>query len=104
MTVVVAFLLASSFEVAVIVTLPEVPGAVHTPVLPLIAPPLAVQVTVPRFPPLVVVLKVVELLTVRVGEAGLMGLTTTVCGVTSAEFTVACCPAALVTVRVNVVV
>ena len=102
-TVVVAFLLASSFDVAVIVTLPAVPGAVHAPVLPLIAPPLAVQATVPKFPPLVVVLKVVELFTVRVGEAGLTGLTTTVCGVTSAESTVACCPPALVTVRVNVV-
>jgi hypothetical protein len=88
-TMVVADLVASSFDVAVIVTLPAVPGAVHTPVLTLIAPPLAVQLIPLVFPPLAVVLKVVALLTVRVGAAGLIAFTTTVCGVTKADVAVA---------------
>ena len=78
-------MLASSLDVAVMVTFPAVDGAVHAPVLGLMAPPLADQVTPFVTPPVAVVLNVVELLTVRVGAPGLSGFTTTVCGVTVTE-------------------
>ena len=80
-----ADLLESSFDVAVIVTFPDAFGAVHAPVLALIVPALADQVMPLITPPVAVVLKVVELFTVRVGAAGVIALTITVCGVTMTE-------------------
>jgi hypothetical protein len=84
-TAVVAVLLLSSVEVAVIVTFPEVPGAVHMPALAFIVPALADQLIPFVTPPLAVVVKVVVLFTVFVGAAGVIALTTTVCGVTVTE-------------------
>jgi hypothetical protein len=75
-------------------------GAVQTPVLALMVPALALQVTVSSAPPVTVVPKVVVEPTVRVGAAGLGVATTTVCGVTW-QMVVAVVPAALVTVRVK---
>jgi len=94
-TVVVAVLLLSSVEVAVIVTFPEVPGAVQVPVLEFIVPALADQLIPFVTPPLAVVVKIVVLFTVFVGAAGAIALTTTVCGVTVTELS-AKSPAALV--------
>ena len=82
---VVADLVPSSFDVAVIVTLPAVAGAVQTPVLLFIVPRLADHVIPPVAPPLVVVLKEVKVFAVTVGAEGEIALTTTVCGVTSAD-------------------
>jgi hypothetical protein len=84
-TMVVVDFVPSSFDVAVMVTLPAVPGAVHAPVLALITPPVAVQVIPLVAPPVTVVVKVVAVLTMRVGDAGLIAFTTTVCGVTVTE-------------------
>ena len=84
-TVVEADLLVSSLEVAVMTTLPGVAGAVQAPVLALIVPPVADQVSPLVRPPVAVVEKVVALLTVRLGAAGVMGATATVCGVTVTE-------------------
>ena len=83
-----ADLVVSSFEVAVIVIVPAVPGAVQPPVLAFIVPALAVHEMPLVTPPVAVVVKVVEVLTVRVGAAGLMAFTTTVCGVTVMELSV----------------
>jgi len=94
-TVVVAVLLLSSFAVAVMVTLPAVAGAVHAPVPAFIAPALADHVMPLVTPPVAVVVKVVAVLTVLVGAAGLMALTATVCGVTVTELSTKS-PAALV--------
>ena len=94
-TVVVTNLLLSSREVAVMVTLPVVAGAVQTPVPASMVPALAVQVIPLVTPPLAVEVKVVEVLTERVGAAGAMGVRATVCGVTVAE-TLAESPAASV--------
>jgi len=102
-TVVVADLVTSSFDDAVIVTAPAVLGAFQTPVLAFIVPALTDQATPPVAPPLVVAVKVVELFTVRVGEAGLMGFTVTVWGVTTEDSAVAVWPGVLMTVSVNVV-
>ena len=87
-TVVEADLVPSSFDVPVIVTLPAVAGAVHAPVLAFMVPALAVQLMPFVAPPEAVVPNVVELFTVSVGLAGLIGLTTTVCGVTVTELSV----------------
>jgi hypothetical protein len=84
-TAVVAVLLLSSLDVAVMVTLPAVPGAVHTPLPVFIVPALADHVTLLVTPPVAVVEKVVELLTVRVGAAGVIAPTATVFGVTATE-------------------
>ena len=84
-TVVVAVLLLSSFAVAVMVTFPAVAGAVHAPVLAFIVPALADHVMPLVTPPVAVVVKVVAVLTVFVGEVGLMAFTATVCGVTVTE-------------------
>ena len=94
-TVVLAVFVASSCDVAVMVTLPAVPGAVHVPVLALIVPALADHVMPLVAPPVAVILKVVELFTVRVGTAGVMAPTVTVCGATVTELS-AKSPAALV--------
>ena len=77
-TAVVAVLLLSSVEVAVMVTLPAVPGAVQVPVLEFIVPALADQLIPLVTPPVAVVAKVVVLFTVFVGAAGTIALTTTV--------------------------
>jgi hypothetical protein len=82
---VVADLVLSSTDVAVMVTLPAVAGAVHAPVAAFIVPALADHVMLLVTPPVAVVVKVVALLTVFVGAAGLMAFTTTVCGVTVTE-------------------
>jgi|SRR5690242_1499851 len=87
-TFVVADLLLSSFDVAVIVTLPARAGAVHVPVLGLIVPPLADHAMPSVTPPLAVAEKVVALLTVLVGASGVIAFTTTVCGVTVTELSV----------------
>ena len=84
-TVVVADLPESSLDVAAIVTLPEFAGAVHAPVAAFMVPALADQAIPFVTPPVILVLNVVELLTVRVGVAGAIALTTTVCGVTVTE-------------------
>jgi len=83
--VVVADLLPSSLDVAVMVTLPATAGAVQVPLAPFIAPALADQAIPLVAPPVAVVLNVVAVLTVRVGALGLTGFTTTVCGVTVTE-------------------
>jgi hypothetical protein len=54
-------------------------------VLLFIVPRLADHVIPPVAPPLVVVLKGVEVFAVTVGAEGEIALTTTVCGVTSAD-------------------
>ena len=69
-------------------------GAVQTPAA-VIVPTVALQVRLLVRPPLAVALKVVEVPTVRVGAAGLTGLTATVCGVTVVEASTES-PAALV--------
>ena len=84
-TMVVAVLLLSSFDVAVMVTGPMVAGAVQAPVPAIIVPPLADQLMRLVAPPVAVVLNAVVLFTVRVGAAGLTAFTTTVCGVTLTE-------------------
>ena len=94
-TVVVMFFVASSLDVAVMVTLPDETGAVQAPVFAFMVPALADQVIALVTPPVMVVEKVVEVLTVRVGVAGLMAFTTTVCGVTVTELSTES-PAALV--------
>ena len=100
-TVVVAVLATSSVEVAVMVTVPAVAGAVQAPVLALMLPPVADQV-MPLVAPLeAVALKVVVELAVRVPPTGLMAPTATVCTVMG-RLVVAVLPAALVTVRVKV--
>src|SRR5690348_4324404 len=60
LTVVVAVLPLSSLDVAVMVTLPAVAGAVQAPVAAFIDPALADQVTLLVTPPVAVVAKVVE--------------------------------------------
>ena len=84
-TVVVADIAPLSFEVAVMVTGPAVLGAVHAPVFALIVPGLADHVIPFVMPPVAVVLKAVALFTVRVGAAGVIAFTATVCGVTVTE-------------------
>jgi hypothetical protein len=74
-TVVVAVLEESSTEVAVMVTVWGVVGAVQ--VFPDQVPPELLQVTVPRAPPVTVALKGVAVDTVLVEAAGLMAPTTT---------------------------
>ena len=100
-TDVVANLVGSAREVAVIVTVPAAAGAVHTPVLATMVPALAVQVRPFVTPPVAVSVKVVVVPAVRVGSAGLMAPTLTT-WVVKRTATVAVLPAALVTVRVNV--
>ena len=95
LTVVVAVLLLSSLDVAVMVILPAVAGAVQTPVLAFMVPALADQLMLLVTPPVAVVEKVVELLTVRVGVVGVIAPTTTVFGVTMTELSTLS-PAALV--------
>ena len=82
-TVVVAVFAELSWDVAVMVTLPVVLGAVH--VLAFHVPALADQLMLFVTPPVAVVVNVVVLFTVFVGAAGVMGFTTTVCGVTVTE-------------------
>jgi len=93
-TVVVLFLVTSSLDVAVMVTLPGELGAVQVVVPPLLVVvglkvPLPDHVTLPVFPPLVVVLNVeasFELVeTVTVDVPTVIALTTTGCGVTATE-------------------
>ena len=84
-TFAVAVLLLSSFDVAVIVTLPGRAGAVHVPVLGFIVPALADQAMLLVTPPVEVAVKRVVLLTVRVGPDGLIAFMTTVCGDTVRE-------------------
>jgi hypothetical protein len=91
----------SSTEVAVMVTACAVPGAVHTPVLESMVPLVADQVRPFVTPPVEVAEKVVLVPTVRVGFAGEIAPTTTVCGVT-VTLLLATSPAAFVTVRVKV--
>jgi len=74
---VVAVLLLSSFDVAVMVTGPMVAGAVQTPKA-VIAPALADQLMRLVAPPVAVVLKLVPLITATVGAAGVIAFTTTV--------------------------
>ena len=69
-TVVLAVFLASSTEVAVMVALPAVAGAVQTPPL-VMAPAVVDQVTPLVAPPVTVLLKVVGVETATVGAAGL---------------------------------
>ena len=76
-TVVLAVLLASSAEVAVMVAVPAAAGAVQTPPL-VIAPDVAVQVTPLVAPPVTVLPKVVGVETATVGAAGLRAPTATV--------------------------
>lgn len=90
-----ALLLLSSFEVAVIVTLPGAAGAVHAPVLAFMEPALAVHVIPLVTPPVEVVENVVEVFTVRVGVDGLIALTAIARGVTMTELSIKS-PAALV--------
>ena len=85
LTAVVAVLLLSSLDVAVMVTLPAVAGAVQTPVLAFMVPALADQLMLLVTPPVAVVENVVDLVTVRVGAAGVIAPTTTVFGVTMTE-------------------
>ena len=70
------------------VTLPAVAGAVQAPVAAFMEPELADHEMPLVTPPVAVVLKVVVLLTVRVGAAGLMAFIATVCGVTVMELSV----------------
>ena len=100
-TVVEAVLVGSSFDVTVMVTDPAVAGATHRPVLALMEPALALQVTLLVAPPLAVLLKVVLVLMLRVTAAGETAVRATVLTVT-VRGVVAVVPAALVTVRVNV--
>jgi hypothetical protein len=95
-TVVVAVLVGSSTEVAVIVTVCTVVGAVQ--VLPIQVPAVLLQVTVPRLPPVTALLKTVFVETVSIRAAGLIAPTATVCGATVTKV-VAVVPAAFVTVR-----
>jgi hypothetical protein len=83
--VVVANLLGSSLDVAVIVTLPGLAGAVQAPVFGFITPALADHVRALVTPPVAVVVNAVELFTVRVGAAGAIELMAMVCGVTVTE-------------------
>lgn len=83
--VVVDNLVGSSWDVAVIITFPAPAGAVQAPVLGFMEPALAVQVIALLTPPADVELKSVVVLTVRVGSAGAIALTTTTCGVTVTE-------------------
>ena len=99
--VVLADLAGSSTEVAVMVTVWAVTGAVQTPVLATMVPALAVQARVFVAPPVAVALKVVLVPVVRVGKAGVMAPTLTAWVVRVTE-AVAVLPAALVTVRVKV--
>jgi hypothetical protein len=85
LTLVVAVFAGLSCDVAVMVTLPAVAGAVQAPVLAFMAPALADQLMLLVTPPVAVVEKVVELLTVRVATVGVIAFTTTVCGVTETE-------------------
>ena len=96
LTTVLELFETSSLEVAVMVTLPGVPGAVQTPVTGSMVPAEALQVTAFVTPPVAVAVKVVEVLTERTGAEGVTGPTTTVCGVTVAEASTVS-PAALVT-------
>ena len=84
-TVVVADFEPSSFEVAVIVKVPLPAGAVQTPDPAFIVPPLADHVMPLVTPPTAVVVNVGVLFTLTVEFAGLIALTTTVCGVTVTE-------------------
>ena len=88
LTMVAAVLLPSSFEAAVMVTLPAMAGALQTPVLALIVPAAADHVIPLVAPPVAVVLNAVVLFTVRIGAAGLTAFTKTVCGVTVTELSV----------------
>ena len=85
----------SSREVAVMVAVPAAAGAVQAPVFASMVPAVAVQVRAFVAPPVAVAVKVVWVLTVRVGATGLTGLRTTVCGVTRTDAS-AESPAALV--------
>ena len=76
------------------VVLPARAGAVQ--VLPTQVPPELLQVTVPRAPPVIVLLKTVLEATFTVGLPGLRAPTTTVCGVMVLLASTAS-PAALVT-------
>ena len=87
-TRVVADFVLSSFEVAVIVRLPAVPGAVQAPVAALMEPELADHEMPLVTLPVAVVVKVVVLSMVRVGAAGAMAFTATVCGMTVTELSV----------------
>jgi len=94
-TMVVAVLVASSFDVAVMVTLPVPAGAVQSP--PAVIPPaLADQLRPLVAPPVAVALKSwVAGFTLSVGAIGVIALTTTAVGVTVIELSRY--PAALVT-------
>jgi hypothetical protein len=81
-TVVVASWVGSSTDVAVMVTVCAVAGAIQ--VFPDQVPAVLLQVAVPRAPPVTAELKAVAVETVFIGLAGLMGPTTTVSSVTTA--------------------
>ena len=85
-------MVASSLDVAVMVTVPALAGAVQAP-LAAIVPGLADQTIPFVVPPVAVVLNVVALFTVTVGAGGVIAFTTTVSGVTVTE--ASRCPAAL---------
>ena len=99
MTEVLADLLVSSLEVAVMVAEPAVAGAVQAPVAGSMVPAVAVQVRALVVPPVAVALKVVVVATVLVALAGLRAPTLTTLGVT-VRVVVAVLPRLLVTVRV----
>ena len=100
MTVVVAVLVASSADLAVMVTVAAVAGAVQAPDAASMVPALADQVMPLVAPPVAVALKVVVVPTELTIAAGLTALRATVRG-TRVRLVVAMVPAALVTVRMK---
>ena len=101
-TVVLVLAVVSSAEVAVMVTVPGLAGAVQTPP-EVMVPPVADQVTVLVAPPLARTLKVLLVATVTVGVLGRMEPRLTPTGV-RVRVLVAVVPRLLVTVRVKVLV
>ena len=99
-TVVVVLALGSSLEVAVMVAVPTVAGAVQTPP-EVMVPAVADQVTVLVAPPLTRTLKVLVVPVVTVGLPGEMAPRLTPTGV-RVRLLVAVVPRLLVTVRVKV--
>ena len=97
-TVVVANFVASSAEVAVMVTLWAEAGAVQEPEAGFMVPALADQMIEFDTPPVAVAAKVVVVPTVRTGAAGVTAPTLTVWGFRVTEV-LATVPAALVTVN-----
>ena len=71
----------SSTETALMVTVPAAAGAVQAPVAAFMLPALAVQVTVPRNPPVTLTVNACTVPPATVGAAGLIAPTATVWGV-----------------------